>query len=130
MNALSELAFGLTATMLNLLDAMNARLFPCSADPRALPSFPTRRSSDLTSPSPGSPTPSSGRRRGGPRAPARCRVFGRMTRSEEHTSELQSHSDLVCRLLLEKKKQDNKHLVCIFESPDGLLLARAERFCF
>src|SRR5438034_4950040 len=31
-----------------------------------------------------------------------CRA--RPTRSEEHTSELQSHSDLVCRLLLEKKK--------------------------
>src|SRR5438034_8761792 len=29
----------------------------------------------------------------------------RLTRSEEHTSELQSHSDLVCRLLLEKKKK-------------------------
>src|SRR5438034_6405870 len=29
----------------------------------------------------------------------------RERRSEEHTSELQSHSDLVCRLLLEKKKQ-------------------------
>src|SRR5260221_12939068 len=29
-------------------------------------------------------------------------------RSEEHTSELQSHSDLVCRLLLEKKKKHNK----------------------
>src|SRR5438034_8225213 len=28
-------------------------------------------------------------------------------RSEEHTSELQSHSDLVCRLLLEKKKHNN-----------------------
>src|SRR5947207_10627594 len=28
-------------------------------------------------------------------------------RSEEHTSELQSHSDLVCRLLLEKKKKYN-----------------------
>src|SRR5438034_8827871 len=28
-------------------------------------------------------------------------------RSEEHTSELQSHSDLVCRLLLEKKKITN-----------------------
>src|SRR5436190_4575539 len=28
-------------------------------------------------------------------------------RSEEHTSELQSHSDLVCRLLLEKKKKIN-----------------------
>src|SRR5436190_18691099 len=29
---------------------------------------------------------------------------GSARRSEEHTSELQSHSDLVCRLLLEKKK--------------------------
>src|SRR5260221_9922390 len=29
-------------------------------------------------------------------------------RSEEHTSELQSHSDLVCRLLLEKKKKKLK----------------------
>src|SRR5438034_2993394 len=29
-------------------------------------------------------------------------------RSEEHTSELQSHSDLVCRLLLEKKKTKTK----------------------
>src|SRR5436190_10096336 len=29
----------------------------------------------------------------------------RHDRSEEHTSELQSHSDLVCRLLLEKKKK-------------------------
>src|SRR5438132_7134884 len=35
-----------------------------------------------------------------PRRAPRCR-----RRSEEHTSELQSHSDLVCRLLLEKKKQ-------------------------
>src|SRR5260221_13842733 len=32
------------------------------------------------------------------------RVFWCSPRSEEHTSELQSHSDLVCRLLLEKKK--------------------------
>src|SRR5262252_10126878 len=30
-------------------------------------------------------------------------------RSEEHTSELQSHSDLVCRLLLEKKKTNIPH---------------------
>src|SRR5436190_5157162 len=30
----------------------------------------------------------------------------RLPRLEEHTSELQSHSDLVCRLLLEKKKTD------------------------
>src|SRR5437588_3713227 len=32
-------------------------------------------------------------------------VIGKFLRSEEHTSELQSHSDLVCRLLLEKKKE-------------------------
>src|SRR5947207_4400662 len=31
-----------------------------------------------------------------------------ITRSEEHTSELQSHSDLVCRLLLEKKKRSKE----------------------
>src|SRR5260221_9105417 len=30
-------------------------------------------------------------------------------RSEEHTSELQSHSDLVCRLLLEKKKTQSRY---------------------
>src|SRR5438034_6826534 len=33
-------------------------------------------------------------------------------RSEEHTSELQSHSDLVCRLLLEKKKVDVTRPLC------------------
>src|SRR5438477_6628068 len=32
-----------------------------------------------------------------------------LTRSEEHTSELQSHVNLVCRLLLEKKKKKKKH---------------------
>src|SRR5438034_4870525 len=32
-------------------------------------------------------------------------------RSEEHTSELQSHSDLVCRLLLEKKKKKKKQKI-------------------
>src|SRR3989440_5970825 len=38
--------------------------------------------------------------------PERCRPFDR---SEEHTSELQSRSDLVCRLLLEKKKKRKKN---------------------
>src|SRR3712207_8381975 len=33
-------------------------------------------------------------------------VLGEQTRSEEHTSELQSRQYLVCRLLLEKKKND------------------------
>src|SRR5207249_7523184 len=36
------------------------------------------------------------------------RAFRRRTRSEEHTSELQSRFDLVCRLLLEKKKKKKK----------------------
>src|SRR5260370_22068402 len=35
----------------------------------------------------------------------RVSEFGRHARSEEHTSELQSHLNLVCRLLLEKKKK-------------------------
>src|SRR5882672_11605156 len=39
--------------------------------------------------------------------PLRC---GAAFRSEEHTSELQSHSDLVCRLLLEKKKKPMGYL--------------------
>src|SRR5438132_8939805 len=38
-------------------------------------------------------------------APLAIARYRRRIRSEEHTSELQSHSDLVCRLLLEKKKQ-------------------------
>src|SRR5260221_10743256 len=47
--------------------------------------------------------------------PVSCRWFANCTmrmpfanRSEEHTSELQSHSDLVCRLLLEKKKVERR----------------------
>src|SRR5260221_8979851 len=36
-----------------------------------------------------------------------------VSRSEEHTSELQSHSDLVCRLLLEKKKKKDERGRCV-----------------
>src|SRR5260221_8860283 len=48
-----------------------------------------------------------------PRPAHRDRLRGRdggrrHGRSEEHTSELQSHSDLVCRLLLEKKKNKKR----------------------
>src|SRR5438132_8118223 len=40
-------------------------------------------------------------------------------RSEEHTSELQSHSDLVCRLLLEKKKKEkNKNMYTSIKSEE------------
>src|SRR2546421_12287245 len=44
------------------------------------------------------------RRRGGRARGHQDALRGREARSEEHTSELQSRSDLVCRLLLEKKK--------------------------
>src|SRR5690349_24208725 len=47
---------------------------------------------------------------GGPGAvPARPGSTRRRPRSEEHTSELQSRRDLVCRLLLEKKKEYPAH---------------------
>src|SRR2546421_4520779 len=42
-------------------------------------------------------------------APAGTARPSNCPRSEEHTSELQSRSDLVCRLLLEKKKKYNVH---------------------
>src|SRR5438034_6524668 len=73
-------------------------------------SFPTRRSSDLEA---GLAFPKAGELvgavpdRGGVTEVTNLltgEVIGRW-RSEEHTSELQSHSDLVCRLLLEKKKR-------------------------
>src|SRR5260221_10012617 len=43
-----------------------------------------------------------------------------MGRSEEHTSELQSHSDLVCRLLLEKKKMPTNTRQSSHPIPDHL----------
>src|SRR5207249_10882321 len=52
-------------------------------------------------------SPSAATSRPGPPAATRCPALRRerwRTRSEEHTSELQSRFDLVCRLLLEKKK--------------------------
>src|SRR5438105_9565670 len=40
----------------------------------------------------------------------------RLGRSEEHTSELQSRVDLVCRLLLEKKKKKHKKITMIIQN--------------
>src|SRR6266436_8949465 len=71
--------------------------FYCCGDHRDLHSFPTRRSSDLAASTGGSNTMHTGARYIG--------TFRYAPRSEEHTSELQSRLHLVCRLLLEKKKQ-------------------------
>src|SRR6267378_5265872 len=46
-----------------------------------------------------------------PSRPPRPRPGGSPTRSEEHTSELQSRRDLVCRLLLEKKKKKKNRIL-------------------
>src|SRR5438034_4779070 len=40
-------------------------------------------------------------------------------RSEEHTSELQSHSDLVCRLLLEKKKMKGNNIQLLYTAANN-----------
>src|SRR5215813_14544115 len=49
--------------------------------------------------------------RGVPRRRLAAHMLRRCARSEEHTSELQSRPHLVCRLLLEKKKQTTEPLI-------------------
>src|SRR5437868_9346929 len=85
--------------------------FYCSGHHRDLHSFPTRRSSDLSCGSL-------------PRTRVRCPRHqpGNRSRSEEHTSELQSRFDLVCRLLLEKKKKLTD-LNCSEEREDAFRLS-------
>src|SRR5256885_4532581 len=59
--------------------------------------------------------------RAGSRLHARTRRHpGHQERSEEHTSELQSPCNLVCRLLLEKKKKPNSCPLALHPSPCAL----------
>src|SRR5436305_5118384 len=101
--------------------------FHCSAAPRDLPSFPTRRSSDLFGPhgnvgahltevadhldlTAGLVKASLAREESDEEREAWFTdELRRELRSEEHTSELQSRPHLVCRLLLEKKKKKRKN---------------------
>src|SRR5256885_12500454 len=64
-----------------------------------------------------SPSPMSGSARcaSGARSPL-APTDPRLGRSEEHTSELQSPCNLVCRLLLEKKKKNNSTHLYVFSS--------------
>src|SRR5207253_10832398 len=104
--------------------------FYSSDDHRDLHSFPTRRSSDLglmtgssirvtvNRPETGREShesalnswPSTYWHLPGKAANQSVPVLDVLTRSEEHTSELQSRGHLVCRLLLEKKKKKNNNI--------------------
>src|SRR5699024_12258168 len=80
----------------------------CAQCHRAHPdphSFPTRRSSDLRAAAASTCWPASTPPCGGSASTMSRPSRRREARSEEHTSELQSRFDLVCRLLLEKKKR-------------------------
>src|SRR5260221_1909096 len=57
---------------------------------------------------------------------SKYRSYTECPRSEEHTSELQSHSDLVCRLLLEKKKKRLRKCVDTSISGDARMCARVQ----
>src|SRR5688500_20001760 len=92
----------------------------CSAH-RDLRSFPTRRSSDLNAlaandhlvyskPWLDSPT-----------------ALAAVLRSEEHTSELQSPCNLVCRLLLEKKNTKSCHILVLVAVGHDNVMARNTR---
>src|SRR5689334_24603660 len=52
-------------------------------------------------------------------------AFRRPSRSEEHTSELQSQFHLVCRLLLEKKKKNNIKIQNVLNTPNKLIKLHA-----
>src|SRR5688572_32753277 len=75
-------------------------LFPYTTLFRSRPAYRVRGGADPR------PTPSPDQRARPARRPPRR---PRPRRSEEHTSELQSQSNLVCRLLLEKKKKNPPH---------------------
>src|SRR5690606_41702705 len=94
-------------------DSMPSFSFEGYVPPRDLRSFPTRRSSDLRGAAGGLGRPRHGPSdRPGAGPDLRSGTFEALPappqRSEEHTSELQSRENLVCRLLLEKKKRTRK----------------------
>src|SRR5438270_4451836 len=109
-----------------MLSSLYCASFSASCPPRDLHSFPTRRSSDLDAEvveapvllaPPPAPPVSGEIGKGRPTRPHdhRCQpAVGepteRVARSEEHTSELQSQSNLVCRLLLEKKNHTTRSI--------------------
>src|SRR5437870_9807568 len=106
-------------TIVRCRSPISASFLYASADPRDLHSFPTRRSSDLwtwTIPASRSHM-----------TPVMSGLsLAKLTRSEEHTSELQSRGQLVCRLLLEKKKLTMP--LCLLLRLFVFLLLQLQRF--
>src|SRR5438034_4880871 len=97
------IAEGFRRAVLSFHDTATTEIYTLSLHD-ALPIYGASRGPAIRSTSTKSPSESSQRSRlTGTCGPGR--------RSEEHTSELQSHSDLVCRLLLEKKKYNMCHKV-------------------
>src|SRR5262249_62130639 len=113
------------STLLSAPSPPRLFFFELSAPHPDLHSFPTRRSSDLPEPRSDRRVPRDGlppvlrehvrddgareAGRGVPVSPI-LMLDGLKARSEEHTSELQSLTNLVCRLLLEKKKKKIYHV--------------------
>src|SRR2546427_5276384 len=67
---------------------------------------------------PGSPAEAAGLRKGDKIVQVGDKRIVTWNRSEEHTSELQSQSNLVCRLLLEKKKKQNQYTKCLHNAAE------------
>src|SRR2546428_8825199 len=86
-------------------DPATTEIYPLSL-PAPLPIFCASGFSGARADRPRAPT-GDARRAGRKPSPAGSPCIA--CRSEEHTSELQSRSDLVCRLLLEKKKNKQNH---------------------
>src|SRR5437773_3983790 len=101
------------------------RLLYCYGGHRDLHSFPTRRSSDLLAAfgfarylaRPLRELNSAAERAGRGESPPPLPESGR---SEEHTSEIQSHHDLVCRRLPEKKKATKNSMLSRITSIGGV----------
>src|SRR5205823_14551939 len=109
----SLMSFSLSFSLFFFTDPATTEIYTLSLHD-ALPIFGSRCAACL---SPGArsrrpPSPRSARRESSPNAGRSPRGRpARRTRSEEHTSELQSLAYLVCRLLLEKKKKNTQNKI-------------------
>src|SRR2546427_3303898 len=98
------------SSILRLAPSPTSSIFRCRASPAPAPARRSARAGGYVSADRGSPGCAEWPRRSLRSAGVRRRPPPQ--RSEEHTSELQSQSNLVCRLLLEKKKKKTYQQEC------------------